>query len=149
MTAHSKEPWRIAGERPEGVVIMSADDRIVAVAVPPHRGEVDAGTRADANRIVAAINACRNLETAELEGSDLGARLYDLGRSLARDAAALGLLRRLVEVGCQEHDGDWIGCFYCGKGSSWDPKVSAPVLSHEPDCPYLAARAFLEGEEGA
>jgi prepilin-type N-terminal cleavage/methylation domain-containing protein len=59
-------PWRIAGDAPEGVVIMTErrnDSTIVAIAPGPYRKHIDAETRATANLIAAApelLAACED-----------------------------------------------------------------------------------------
>lgn len=58
---------------------------------------------------------------------------------------AVDLLRRLVEKGYQNRTGycEDLTCYYC----YGDPRLEGreEVIIHEPDCPWLAAKSFLEG----
>jgi hypothetical protein len=79
--SHTAGPWRIAGDAPEGIVIMTErhnDSTIVAIAPGPYRKHIDAETRATANLIAAAPELLEALE--ELLEADLWADAEGLWR---------------------------------------------------------------------
>jgi len=71
--SHSPEPWRVTGDCPKGIAIMSPPTEadpfglVVAIAVVPRDYPIDEQTRADARRIVAAVNFCKGIPTETLE----------------------------------------------------------------------------------
>ncbi len=76
MAEHTNGKLEVTGRCPEGLAILAplgADDfrPIVAIAIGPHRGEIDQRTREDARRLVAAWNAAEGIPTAALEEQDI------------------------------------------------------------------------------
>jgi hypothetical protein len=62
----------------------------------------------------------------------------------AGDNRTVHHLEALTAIGCDRYCEDWDGnrwheCVWC-KG-----RRTAEVYGHRPDCPYVAAKAFLEG----
>ena len=61
---------------------------------------------------------------------------------------ALDHLKTLLELGCRvaADYGDW--CFFCNSGY-WDYADyygGTPIEKHEPNCPYVAAKKFVEAQ---
>jgi hypothetical protein len=61
-------------------------------------------------------------------------------RRIAALPDSLWHLRKLLEAGCEDRDSqDDLYCRFCD-ARLWE----TPPNAHEPDCPYVAARAFVE-----
>ncbi len=72
MDEHTKGKLEVTGQCLQGLAIQSdvGDDHfrpIVAIAIGPHRGQVDQRTHDDARRLVAAWNAVEGISTEDLE----------------------------------------------------------------------------------
>ncbi len=72
MTERTKGKLEVTGQCSQGLAIQCEveDDHfrpIVAIAIGPHRGEIDQKTREDARRLVACWNWCEHLPTKFLE----------------------------------------------------------------------------------
>lgn len=113
MTEHTKEPWRIEpATKKDNWRTVGANNQVVSIFC----GAMD---MENARRIVACVNACRGLQTVELERNGLvaavGAELLEADRKLERLLEAFGFI-----AGCEN---DWasgvaqraITAFYEGK----------------------------------
>lgn len=100
---HTQGTWRVRGQTEQGLAIMSddpaPDGRIVAIAVGPHRGEIDETTAADA-RLIAAAPELLDVVRKQQRIIDAQSALLMAYRVGARKApeAALRALERLTDV---------------------------------------------------
>jgi len=87
--AHTSEPWHVTTRGPYTVLADAQDETIAAMRWRTHPEHI-----ANAERIVAAVNACTGIPTDRLSGLDM--------------AAVVAALERVVAVG---HNND---CMFCG-----------------------------------